>query len=257
MADRKGTVNRLHTFAWLSKGQVPDLFDLRRCGWSLSDTDAASPECIGMLAVTDECEPNWIDRADDYSAEVRRRLIVGGVIDSDKRAYLLSKGIGDVVTNDITIEELGVRARRVAESLSNLPRIRSIGRLHLDLLEREAYCGGHSLNLNPREFALLWRLTDNVDQSVSKQALIRDVWRLGFVPETNSIAVHMSRLRRKLAFGGLDDVIDTVSGGGYRLCAVELEAGNEFRTGYAAGDADSTNASIRHRSGSEFLRANG
>ncbi|WP_228727209.1 winged helix-turn-helix domain-containing protein [Novosphingobium aureum] len=224
MADRRRFDDRLHTFTWLSKGEVPDLFDLRRCGWALREDESASISCIAMLAVTDACEPNWIDRADDYSVAARRRMIVGGVADGDKRAFLLAKGFGDVVTNDIHIEELGLRARRVAESLTKLPRIRSIGRLSLDLLEREAYCKETPLNLNPREFALLWRLTDNIDQSVSKQALIRDVWRLGFVPETNSIAVHMSRLRRKLAFGGLDNIIDTVSGGGYRLCASDLEA---------------------------------
>ena len=96
------------------------------------------------------------------------------------------------------------------------PRTRRVGRLTLDLLAREAFGDGKPLNLNPREFALIWRLADSIDQFVSKQALIYDVWRMGFVPETNSVAVHMSRLRRKLAFVGFAGIIEHPPSGGDR-----------------------------------------
>ena len=62
-------------------------------------------------------------------------------------------------------------------------------------------------------FGLLWRLLDQPGQAVSKQTLLRDVWHLRFQPETNSLAVHVSRLRKKLGHA----VIDTVRGIGYRL----------------------------------------
>ena len=49
--------------------------------------------------------------------------------------------------------------------------------LELELLGREATYDGRSLNLHPREFALLWRLSETPDEPVSREALIRDVWR--------------------------------------------------------------------------------
>jgi hypothetical protein len=51
---------------------------------------------------------------------------------------------------------------------------------------------------------------------------VQDVLRLGFAPESNSIAVHLSRLRTKLAAGGLEGLIETGSGG-YRLRSAVLD----------------------------------
>ena len=52
---------------------------------------------------------------------------------------------------------------------------------------------------------------------VGKLDLLRDVWRMSHVPETNSVAVHASRLRAKLATVGLAGLIQTTPGGGYQL----------------------------------------
>jgi DNA-binding response OmpR family regulator len=58
---------------------------------------------------------------------------------------------------------------------------------------------------------------DTPGETVDKRELLRDVWNLTFVPETNSVAVHASRLRSKLAAAGLPGWIQTVPGGGYQL----------------------------------------
>ncbi|HKT86466.1 MAG TPA: response regulator transcription factor [Novosphingobium sp.] len=145
--------------------------------------------------------------------ETRKHILVTGVERAEERGELLQIGFGDALSRDVDLGELEARARRVAEASSWLPRHRQIGPLRLDLLAREAFGFDRPLNLNPREFALLWRLAESIGQSVSKQSLVQDVWRMGFVPETNSIAVHMSRLRRKLSFVGLAGVIETTSPG--------------------------------------------
>jgi two-component system OmpR family response regulator len=156
------------------------------------------------------------------SAENRRHILVIGIEPGRERAALLQAGFGDVVSQEITLDELRARAGRLAASSLWLPRIRQVGALKLDLLAREAFGFGEALNLNPREFALLWRLAESLDQPVTKQDLVRDVWRMGFVPETNSIAVHMSRLRRKLSLVGLRGMIETLPLGGYRLRSPDL-----------------------------------
>ena len=40
---------------------------------------------------------------------------------------------------------------------------------------------------------------------------------MGFVPETNSLAVHVSRLRGKLNTAGLEGLVETAPSGGYCL----------------------------------------
>jgi len=90
------------------------------------------------------------------------------------------------------------------------------GPLRLDLFHRDAQLDEGWLALHPREFELLWRLAETPERTVSQRALLQDVWRLPFEPGTNRVAVHIARLRRKLAVHGLDAMIAT-DGPGYRL----------------------------------------
>lgn len=98
------------------------------------------------------------------------------------------------------------------------------GPLRLDLFHRDAAFDGRWLALHPREFALLWRLAETPGQTVSQRTLLADVWRLSFEPGSNRVAVHIARLRRKLAIVGLEQLIVT-DGAGYRL---EPIAGRSF-----------------------------
>lgn len=207
-------------FCWLGTKPLPAHLDLRQQGWELvphRDKMKRSDRAIWL-----------IDHA-DYLAETKgtagtvpvwtcnKALIVTDVQSTADRADLLRAGVGEAIPDCISLEELDARAILLTEAVHSLPRYRQIGSLRLDLLAREAFSDDLPLNLNPREFALLWRLSENIDRPVSKQSLVHDVWRMGFVPETNSIAVHMSRLRRKLGHVGIKGLIETVPTGGYSL----------------------------------------
>jgi two-component system OmpR family response regulator len=48
--------------------------------------------------------------------------------------------------------------------------------------------------------------------------LLQAVWRLDFDPGTNSVEVHMSRLRAKVDRGFASAMLRTVKGRGYALC---------------------------------------
>lgn len=205
-----------YRFSWLGPGRVPASLDLQRCGWEMDERQEPRTGCIGLIDASDIDSVEWLKALFAYNAEARRFILIVGVRRPHERAALLRTGFGDAVTDAIDIEELGARASRIAEAGDWLPRLRRVGALELDLLARDAYGCGKPLNLNPREFALLWRLTDSPNRAVAKQTLLQDVWRIGFMPTTNSIAVHMSRLRRKLGFAGLKGVIET-SPGGYCL----------------------------------------
>jgi DNA-binding response OmpR family regulator len=108
----------------------------------------------------------------------------------------------------------------MAELAQSLPRYRQIGPLQLDLLAREAFVAKRALGLHPREFALLWRLAETPGEPVSPEELLHDVWRLAFKPETNSLAVHVSRLRAKLRLAGVDGLVETTDSGAYCLLPI-------------------------------------
>jgi two-component system, OmpR family, response regulator len=96
-------------------------------------------------------------------------------------------------------------------------RRRELGPVTLDLLHRDARAGRGWLSLHPREFELLWRLAEQPGERVSRARLLREVWRLDFEPGTNTVEVHVSRLRAKLAGAGIAGLVETDPQGGYRL----------------------------------------
>ena len=51
-----------------------------------------------------------------------------------------------------------------------------------------------------REFGLIWRMADKPRERVTWRKLIKDVWRIDFEPEINTVQVHdlhASELRRQ------------------------------------------------------------
>lgn len=101
-----------------------------------------------------------------------------------------------------------------------IPRHRYAGPLVLDLLARDALAGTDRIGLHPREFELLWRLSESPGIAVSRADLLRDVWNLKHVPSTNTLEVHVCRLRAKLAPFGASWIVATAPDGGYLLDTV-------------------------------------
>jgi len=212
----------VHWFQWMGQEDIPAVTDLRRCGWRLRamptgdglPEQADSPLLVERAALTPY---RWRLLMAANRLGLRRWTLVVGIADAAERVRLLAKGFGDVLPPDMPLVEVQARARRVAEQALFLPRWRKLAGLSLDLLQREAFYHHCPLGLHPREFLLLWRLMEAPGKPVEKRDLLRDVWHLSHVPETNSVAVHASRLRSKMAAGGLEGWVQSTPGGGYSL----------------------------------------
>jgi two-component system, OmpR family, response regulator len=209
----------LRQFRWFSAGPVPAAYDLRRLGWHLLEEHraSASDKAYALLGRPKELPlTQWLKMAGATTPE-RKWMMMLEVSDSGERARMLRLGFGDALDFGASLEELEYRVVRLAHFAQSLPRYRYHGSLQIDLLSRDGFVAGRALGLHPREFALLWRLADSPGEAVSPHELLSDVWRLTFRPETNSLAVHVSRLRTKLRLAGIDGVIETLSDGAYCL----------------------------------------
>ena len=210
-------------FGWLAgTPEPPAQWDLRGRGWTLCrGNEASHAECRHVLL----CDTRGLQAHERHAMAAADRpawrLLMLGVEIPSERAELLSLGVAEALPATIGLTELDVRAARVQDMFGMLPRWRNVGPLVLDLFHRDARAGSRWIGLLPREFGLLWRLADTPGKCASRRQLLRDVWRLDFDPETNSVEVHVSRLRAKLALQGCEGIVETVPGKGYRLASAE------------------------------------
>ena len=148
----------------------------------------------------------------------RRPLLI--VSDRDllvDRMVALGAGADDAVgwTNNLPevmarIASLLRRSRIAAGQLGE-------GELRIDLIDRRVERAGRLIRLPLREFDLLANLARVPDRPMSRDALLRAVWRLDFDPGTNRVEVHMSRLRAKIDRDFGWPMLRTVKGMGYAL----------------------------------------
>lgn len=199
-------------FQWVSRSaEICVRWDLRLLGWSLV-RDQGNAEGTTL----------WDGRAATRAGDWRNlatpaTVAAVGVECAGERAAMLAGGLGDALSAQVAVGELAIRLARLGDRAGALPRLRHLGPVVLDLLHRDARSGDRWLALHPREFALLWRLADAAGGRVTREALLADVWRLGHVPQTNSLEVHVSRLRSKLALARAAWLVETDPRGGYRL----------------------------------------
>jgi two-component system, OmpR family, response regulator len=210
----------LGQFRWMTALPIPPHYDLRRCGWLLAQADAPIPVASAEAVLADAEALEGANRESLLTDPPRmplKRILLLGIGDPEERAKLLNRGYGDVLDTNVRLPEVEARAARIAESAATLPRSREIGCLRLDLIARDGFVAGRPLGLHPREFDLIWRLAETPGVPAGKAELLSEVWRMAHVPDTNSIAVHVFRLRAKLGIAGLGGMVQTAPSGGYLL----------------------------------------
>lgn len=83
--------------------------------------------------------------------------------------------------------------------------------------EREVYRMGRFIKLSKKEYDLLEFLILNKGRIFNRNTLLEYVWHYSTDILTNTVDVHMARLRRKIDLGYEKKLIHTVFGIGYRL----------------------------------------
>lgn len=92
------------------------------------------------------------------------------------------------------------------------------GDLVIDGRAWEVYLNGELIDLTRTEFEILLFLASRPRRVVSDEELTRAVWGDGWFGDENNLAVHVSKLRRKLGESGLQPrFIRTIRGVGYRF----------------------------------------
>lgn len=126
----------------------------------------------------------------------------------------LNAGADDYIVKPFDLAELSARISSVARRYTGNPNpIVTLGPLDIDLAARSVHKDGRAVPLTAREWALFEAFVQRPGQLLAKAQLEERLYSFGTEVESNTIEVHVSRLRKKLGH----NIIKTERGLGYRL----------------------------------------
>jgi DNA-binding response OmpR family regulator len=203
---------------------------LRAEGYSVT-TAATANEAEAALALFDQqLDLMLLDLGlpagdgEDILRRLRRRgsplpvIVLTARAEVADRVRGLDAGANDYVTKPFAFEELLARiraVRRTADSPGSSELI--VGDLRLDTMSKVAWRAGRRIDLSPREWALLELFMRSPTKVLTRTHILSKVWQYDLDPGTNVVDVYVGYLRRKLNRPGLETLIHTVRGAGYRL----------------------------------------
>jgi len=160
-------------------------------------------------------------RRDPHTAELPIIMLTARGEETDKLKSFDS-GVDDYVTKPFSPRELIARVRALLRR-SGTPESGLIehGALRLDLNAHQLSIHGKPVALGPTEFRLLEHFMTNPGRAFDRSQLLDRVWGRSVYVEERTVDVHILRLRKVLQPFGLQHLIQTVRGVGYRYLQPE------------------------------------
>ena len=184
-------------------------------------------------------------RGEELIREIRRTdpdlpiIVLSARSALEDRVAVLEMGADDYLVRPFAVEEV---AARVAGALRRSARRREVTgqapgaesglsgdgkekgpgplrykELTLDTDRREVRVSGQLLNLTAHEYDILHILMQEPGKVYSRERLYELVWQGGYYGEDNTVNVHVSNLRKKIAAVDSAEYIATVWGIGFRM----------------------------------------
>jgi len=146
-------------------------------------------------------------------------LMVTARTSVEDRVAGLDAGADDYLPKPFDLQELLARLRAVfrRDRVARQP-VLDYGDLRLDPATQRVTRAGVDITLNRKEYGVLEYLMRHSEKIVSQEELLDHVWDSEADPFTNTVRVHIMKLRRKIndGFEGRG-YIQTIVGRGYRL----------------------------------------
>jgi two-component system phosphate regulon response regulator PhoB len=156
-------------------------------------------------------------RGEEPTSETPMILLTARTEEQDKLKGF-EQGVDDYITKPFSPRELIARVRAL-QRRAGIPAgsLLCVGPLTLDLRNHELLLDGVPVHISPTEFRLLEMLINHPGRTFSRSQLLDRVWGRSAYVEERTVDVHVLRLRKLLQPAGLDDLLQTVRGVGYRF----------------------------------------
>lgn len=151
-------------------------------------------------------------------------IVISAKTELDTRLNAIQSGADDYITKPFDLNEVYVRIEALLRRSEGGEYVKKDDNEVLEALgvvynvsDNEVTYEGKPIKLTAKEMKLLLLFMQNPTKTFTKANLYKSVWEDEYIYEDNTINVHMSNLRKKLAEATGKDVIETVWGIGYRL----------------------------------------
>ncbi|PLY17057.1 MAG: phosphate regulon transcriptional regulatory protein PhoB [Sedimenticola sp.] len=139
--------------------------------------------------------------------------------EEDDKVRGLECGAEDYVTKPFSPRELIARIKVVLRRVAPHATEEAVeaGGLRLDPASYRVSVQGSEVDLGPTEFRLLHFFMTHRDKVYSRSRLLDTVWGTNVFIEERTVDVHIRRLRKALEPFGVESLVQTVRGAGYRF----------------------------------------
>jgi two-component system phosphate regulon response regulator PhoB len=206
-------------------------FNVTQCGYrAIQALDGASALAQIGRVLPDMILLDWmlpgmsgVELARQLRADQRTRnipiIMLTARTDERDKIMGLESGADDYITKPFSPRELMARIRAVLRRRTPQMSDETVaaGGLELSPTTHRISANGATLDLGPTEFRLLHFFMTHAERVYSRAQLLDQVWGDHVFVEERTVDVHIRRLRQALESSGLDGLIQTVRGSGYRF----------------------------------------
>jgi len=157
-------------------------------------------------------------RRNDITRDLPVIMLTAKSGENDK-VQALELGADDYISKPFSPRELMARIRAVLRRCQEESGdgLIVVGSLQIDSNSHRARVDDQHIPLGPTEFRLLQFFMAHSERVYTRSQLLDHVWGQNVYVEERTVDVHIRRLRKSLAEYGIDHMVQTVRGSGYRF----------------------------------------
>ncbi len=134
----------------------------------------------------------------------------------------LELGADDYITKPFDIREVAARIKAALRrvNLSNSITDDTIiinDFVKIEPSSRKVYLNNTEIKLKPKEYDLLYMLSQNRNRIFTRDQLLDNIWGYYFEGSSRTVDVHVQRIRKKLDADTTKSIVETVFGVGYMM----------------------------------------